>query len=182
MKALSALLCVSLLCVPSLGALTATADLTYSQADATHYNYSLNLHNTGNTNIGAFWYSWIPGLDFMAAPPTSVQSPTNWTYLVETSFYGSSIQWSTSGSPLLAGNSLNGFKFQSTLTPAQIAGYDPYFGYYLVNTSYVYIGVPEGDPGYQLTVQIVPEPSGLAGLGMVGGLLCILRRSKVART
>jgi len=126
------------------------------------------------TDIGTFWFAWIPGDNFMTVAPTDVQWPAGWTANIIPGF---SIQWLDSGS-LSQGTSQSGFEFESTLTPAQLEGpsiipSDP------VATAFVYIGAPFGDPGLQLVATpaqttSTPEPGtivltalgiGLAGLG-----------------
>jgi hypothetical protein len=130
------------------------------------------LNNTGTTDIGTFWFAWIPGDNFMTVAPTDVQSPAGWTANVISGF---SIQWLDSGS-LAQGTSQSGFEFESTLSPAQLEGpsiipADP------VATSFVYIGAPFGDPGFQLVAtpaqtSSTPEPGTIVltalGIGLAG--------------
>jgi hypothetical protein len=134
------------------------------------------------TDIGTFWFAWIPGDNFMTVAPTDVQWPAGWTANIIPGF---SIQWLDSGS-LGQGMSQSGFEFESTLTPAQQEGpsiipSDP------VATSFVYIGMPFNDPGFQLVATpaqttSTPEPGtivltalgiALAGFG--------LRRYRITR-
>jgi hypothetical protein len=169
---------VGLLCVVSVnlyaGTLSATATFTDTPGSPGVFDYDLTLNNTGTTGIGTFWFAWIPGDNFMTVAPTDVQSPAGWTANIIPGF---SIQWLDSGS-LSQGTSQSGFEFESTLTPAQLEGpsiipSDP------VATSFVYIGAPFNDPGFQLVATpaqttSTPEPGtivltalgiSLAGLG-----------------
>jgi hypothetical protein len=160
-----------LLALPASAALIATGTLTDTQVSPGEYQYNLTLHNTGTTTIGTFWFSWVPGLNFMSATPTSITSPTGWTENVTTG-PGSAIEWTAGSSLLAAGSSLTGFSFQSTETPAQLAGFAaPPYQTFPVTTTFVYIGAPLTDPGYQFVVPVpsaVPLPGAL-GL-LVGGL------------
>jgi len=140
------------------GTLSATATFTDTPESPGVYDYDLTLNNTGTTDIGTFWFAWIPGDNFMTVAPTDVQSPAGWTANVIPGF---SIQWLDSGS-LGQGTSQSGFEFESTLTPAQLEGpsiipSDP------VATFFVYIGMPFNDPGFQLVATppqttVTPEP------------------------
>ena len=179
MKTVVAILGGWALVAPSFGSLLATADMTYTQLNATTYEYAITLHDTGTTNVGTLWYSWIPGRDFMPVTPTNIQHPANWSNLVFGGGFsdGYSIQWTTSSAALTAGQSLPGFKFDSTATPTQIGGFSN-FGPYAVNTSYVYIGGPELDPGRLFTVQLTPEPATLA-LVVIGSAWAMRRRRPI---
>jgi hypothetical protein len=183
-KAILSLLVV--LCVVSVnlyaGTLSATATFTDTQGSPGVYDYDLTLNNTGTTDIGTFWFAWIPGDNFMTVAPTDVQWQAGWTANIIPGF---SIQWLDSGS-LDQGMSQSGFEFESTLTPAQLEGpsiipSDP------VATSFVYIGAPFGDPGFQLVATpaqttSTPEPGTIAltalGIGLAG---FGLRRYRITR-
>ena len=167
---------VTLLCVASVNSyasLLATATFTDTEVSPGVFEYDITLNNTGTTDIGTFWFSWVPGLGFMTAAPTNLQSPAGWSAAITNG--GASIQWLDSG-VLAAGSSQSGFMFDSTLTPAEITGPsstpgDP------VSTSFVYIGAPFNDPGLQLVVNAAqtsttPEPGTVMltalGIGLAG--------------
>ena len=61
------------------------------------FQYNITLENTGTTDLGSFWFSWVPGIDFLPTAPNSVHSPAGWTANIITnpSFDGDgySIQW-----------------------------------------------------------------------------------------
>ena len=107
---------------------------------------SITLNNTGNSIIGTFWYSWVPGKDFMSVAPTNVTSPAGWTSNITHggSSDGYAIQW-TAISPaddLVLGNSLSGFSFDSTLSASQLTIDDsPLYPTMPVGTSYTYTGL-----------------------------------------
>src|SRR5579871_3126942 len=86
---LASLLCVA--CVNmSADTLSASATFTDTQPSPGVYDYDLTLNNTGTTDIGTFWFAWIPGANFMTVTPTDIVSPAGWTATV---IAGASIQW-----------------------------------------------------------------------------------------
>jgi len=145
----------------SFAGIEATATFTDTQLNASTYQYSMTLDNTGTTTIGTFWFSWIPGAGFLSATPSSINSPAGWSDIVTNA--NSAIQWTT-GTLLQPGDSVAGFMFDSTETPAQLLGTvpsglgagDP------ITTAFVYIDAPLADPGFQLKVTPAapgaPEP------------------------
>ena len=160
--------------------ISATATLTDTQTASGAYNYTVNLNNTGTTNIGTFWFAWIPGAGFLPTAPTNITSPAGWNEVSTNA--GHALQWTTTSSLLASGQSLTGFDFTSTDSPAQLlatypgtatgvgAG-DPDL------TSFVYIGAPLADPGSQFVVSeaaptVTPEPDSLVltltGFGLAG--------------
>ena len=164
---------------------SATYTATTDPSTAGLYDYSLTLNNTGTTNIGTFWFAWVPGGDFLTPNPTDVGAPAGWTgqALPNTTGTGTSIRWIDGGGPLEAGESLSGFSFKSLETPDVLLGTvpagtgagDP------VLTSFVYIGAPFADPGEQfVATAATPEPSSflLLASGLLGGAGMAFRRFK----
>jgi hypothetical protein len=149
-----------------------------SQPAGLNFNYTLTLDNNSppNTPIETLWYAWVPGSDFLPTSPTSVQAPAGWTGTIMGGGPGDgfSIEFTTSTAPLNSGNSLT-FQFQSSDTPAQLAGNSPFFPTTPVGTSYVYEGSPFVTAGGPFVVQSVPEPSTMALL-LVGALGLLHRR------
>jgi Bacterial Ig-like domain (group 3) len=137
-------------CTPSI---VGNADFT-STPNGADFNYTITLNNTGTTNIGTFWFAWIPGQDYMANNPISVANPTGWISAVTGGFPGDgyAIRWVATTAPITPGNSLN-FNFTSAETPAQLGGNSPFFSNPPEGTSFVYIGAPESDPGYEFVVR-----------------------------
>lgn len=158
--------------------LDATATYTDMLVSPGVFQYDLTLTNTGTTTIGTFWFSWIPGAGFMGVPPTNVMSPAGWTAMITN--MGASIQW-TNPSPLAMGDSVTGFMFDSTMTPAEFLGTFPGPGLGMgdpITTSFLFIGAPFGDPGAQITampatVVSTPEPSTLSLAAIAMGLLAL---------
>ncbi len=149
----------------------ATATLTDVPLSASLFEYTITLNNIGTTPLETFWYAWVPGEDYLATRPTP-KLPSGWTADITggTPGDGYAIEWTTSSAPLAAGSSLN-FQFDSTDTPAAIAGGSIYFPGTPVGTSFVYQGGPFDGGFSQFVVVSVPEPSTAATLGI--GLLCV---------
>jgi len=167
-----ALACAAMIAAGSLAAPaaadqpTATATLADQSIGGGIYQYDLTLNNTGDTAIGTYWFAWVPGEDFLSTIPTAIVAPANWTDSITHAPFGPdgyAIQYVANGSGLLAaGNSLTGFQFDSSMTPAQIAGNSIFFPTTPVTTSFVYSGGPFSDAGYQFTVSF-PVTSSWSG-------------------
>ena len=147
--------------LPAWGDERATAILSFAQINATTYHYKMTLNNIGTTNLGTYWFAWVPGEDFMPTSPTNISSPPSWTSQITFAGPGDgyAILWIAS-SPLAPGGSLSGFEFDSTTTPQQMAGPSAFFDHPPVLESFVYEGAPLADPGYEFVVstalQFVP--------------------------
>jgi hypothetical protein len=139
---------------PLFAQIKASATITATQLNGTTYHYDLVLRNTGTTTIGTLWFAWVPGLDFMPVAPANITSPASWapTTTHTGPSDGYAILWVASPSALLpTGQTLVGFGFDSTMTPAQLAGFTSPPSYPVL-TTFVYIGQPQADPGYQFLV------------------------------
>jgi hypothetical protein len=168
----NALICCLLAAAPACASELASATYTFIQINPTTYQYDLTLNDIGSTNIGTFWFSWIPGEDFMPVNPTNILSPASWTPVVTHAggSDGYAIQWvAGAGSALTPGASFAGFDFDSTATPDQMADISPFFDH-PVTTSVVYSQGPFSDGGFQLTAQAqttgTPEPASFSLLGL----------------
>lgn len=179
---------------PSLFAsgIDATSTYTDSLVSPGDFQYDLTLNNTGTTTIGTFWFSWVPGDNFMPVSPASITSPAGWQEFITSGgpSGGFAIQWTakTAANDLGAGSSLSGFDFDSTLTSAQLQAFasgnpsDP------ISTAFAYSGAPFSDAGVQFaarpaTVTSTPEPTTTLitafGFGlMVVGSSLLRRRNK----
>jgi hypothetical protein len=134
--------------------------IMYQKVDATTFRYTIDLNNTGSTTVGTLWYSWVPGEDFLAASPTNVVGPTGWTATITQEFVGDGfgIQWVNTASPLASGNTLFGFRFDSTSTPAQLAANSTIHTTFPTGTSFIYAGAPLTDAGFQFTIAPTSTP------------------------
>ena len=146
----------------------ASAEITSQQVDSTTFRYDITLTDTGNTNVGTFWFAWVPGSGFLDSAPFNVQSPASWSDVLTNN--NEAIQWVNSSVPLTPGGSLGGFQFDSHDTPSQVFGISNNFPGTPVGTSFVYIGAPLADPGFQFVAVPAPEPSGamLTVTGLAG--------------
>jgi len=138
----------------------ASATISATQLNSTTWQYDLVLDDVGTTNLGTFWFAWVPGEDFMPTAPTNVASPTSWTANVTGGSYGDgyAIQWvAGAGATLAPGKTLSGFSFQSTTSPTTMAGNSPLYGT-PIPTSFVYSGAPFSDGGFQFLVQQISAP------------------------
>jgi hypothetical protein len=165
---------------PAFAVLSATATITTPQTSAP-FNYTVNLHNTGTTDIGTFWFAWTAtpaNYDFLPTMPTNVVAPSGWIAPITHNGFpgdGYGIEWyNYTGSNIAAGQSQN-FTFTSNDTPATIAG-NAWFPGNKVSTSFVYIGFPQTDPGLKFDVQVVPEPMGALVSAAVAGFALLSKR------
>jgi Hint domain len=130
----------------------ASATITPVQIDATHWQYSITLTDTGTTLLGTFWFAWVPGQDFLATSPIVVVDPTGWSDVITNGgpSDGFAIRWVASGLPtdLQPGDALGGFTFTSTDAPSSVLGDSVFFPATPVTTSFVYSGMPFSDAGF----------------------------------
>ena len=162
---------------PAVASEAASATFSSTPLSSTSWQYSLTLSDTGTTDVGTFWFAWVPGEDFMSVAPSGIADPTGWSAITTHAGAtdGYAIQWKAGSGALLApGQSLSGFMFDSTMSPAQMMGDSVFFPGTPVTTTFVYQGAPFSDAGLEFTVQAaaaaVPEPSSLALMG-IGALL-----------
>ncbi len=128
------------------------------------YDYTLTFSDAiGATSpIGSVWYAWVPGSFYLPGTPTLASAPNGWT----ANILNNSVQYvaDSSADDIQAGQSLSGFSYQATFSPAELAA-APNSG-----VSVAYSGGLFSDSGDTFTVQAVPEPSGqtLLILGVIG--------------
>jgi hypothetical protein len=162
-------LAIAVIAAPASAADIFPSGVVSSKPDGADFDYTITLTNSSSSkaSIGTFWFAWIPGEDFMGAPPLSVTSPTGWKDRVTNGGPGDgfAIQFvsNSSSDNVAIGGSLT-FQFESALTPAQIAGDSPFYPGTPVETAFVYPVGPFSDAGHQFvvsSVSSVPEPSTL---------------------
>ena len=151
---------------------------TLSSSGSGPFSYSLTFSDAAGATapIGSIWYSWTattPPFFYLPGTPSSASAPAGWTASIQSS----SIQF-TANSPandIQPGNSLSGFGFQATFTPAQVAS-AAHSG-----LSVAYSGGIEAPPdsaGYTFTVAAVPEPGSLALMLAGAGAWAVSRRRR----
>ena len=126
------------------------------------YNYDVTVTDTGSTNVGTFWFAWIPGEDFLPSTPSAKASPSGWTSEFTgagNASDGTAIQWVAGSTAAISpGQSLGGFTFSTADSPAVLAANSPSHSAKPATTSVVYAGAPLSDAGFEL-VAAVPAGS-----------------------
>ena len=159
----------------------ANASLAFTQ-NGSLFTYDITLHNSGTTNIGTFWFAWVPGQDYLPIAPSSTSSPSGWTLTQTTSpGYGTGLRWTIPATGEIAsGASLSGFQFTTTSTPSEIAGLSIFGTHPPVGTSVVYehsfTGLNSSGGSATFVATTVPEPASLAVLGL--GVVALIRRRR----
>jgi hypothetical protein len=112
----------------------------------------------------------------------NIDSPSGWSDIVTHggTSDGYAIQWVASGpsEALQPSQSLSGYQFQSTVTPAELAAANVFYADKLpVTTAFIYSGTPFSDPGFQLepAISSVPEPSTMLWTALIFGALLLFR-------
>lgn len=139
----------------------ATGVITQTGTTGSDFNYSVTLTDSGSDSIGTFWYSWIPGQDYMASSPVApVASPAGWSAIITHggASDGYAIQWiaDSVASEISPGGELT-FSFVSPDDFAAITGTSPYYAGAPVGTSFVYSGGPFSGSSDRFIVS-APEP------------------------
>jgi hypothetical protein len=163
------------------GSLLGSADLTGTLGGGGITHYDGVVHNTGTTTVGTFWYAWIatPLEDFMPHVPTNITAPAGWFGVIQgggTQGYSIEFYTLSASSYVSPGGNLSGFGFDSLDTVGVMNSPAPTDAHYLVATSFLYVGFPQADPGYQFVATVVPAPAGLSVLGLAVGLVRRRRR------
>jgi hypothetical protein len=149
---------------------SASTSISVAQLTATTYEYSISLTDTGTTQIGTFWFSWIPLAGFLPESP-SFSSPIGWSAAITDGVppaNGYSIQWVASN-PLMPGQTLDGFTFNSTITPDVLFGASTIHPPTPVTTSTIYSGGPFSDAGFIFAAQPTPSVVSIAATDAVKG-------------
>ena len=160
------------------GEISASATIS-SNPDGANFDYTINLTNTSSgasaDPIATFWFSWVPGADFMNTAPVNVTNPAGWMDVVTnggtTDSFAIQFDSTTAANDLAPGASAT-FSFVSATTPAQLMGNSPFHSGSPELDSFVYSQGPlmgDGFGAFLVTpaVSSVPEPSSLV-LGLFG--------------
>ena len=184
-KFITRMVFVAVLCIAGTLRLTASemagATYTFNQLSPTTWNYQFSVTDTGTTPIGTFWFSWLPGQNYMNTAPISAAAPTGWmaqTFHGTTAGDGFSERWVDNAGALMPGQSISGLSFVSATTPDEIAGASPFHGGIPELTSDVYMGAPlvGADAPFVATLastSAVPEPSSVVLILLAGVLLLV---------
>ena len=148
------------------------------------YNYDITVTDTGTTTIGTFWFSWLPGEGFMSAAPSNVTGPTGWATAITNGNLpsdGFSVRWVAGpGLALNPGDTMSGFDFTSTLSPADLGELSTIHSGTPILTSFVYSGGPFSDAGASVLVTeaptTTPEPGTTSLVGIALGSMAFLKR------
>ncbi len=114
----------------------------------------IDVKDSGTTSVGTLWYSWVPGRDFLGLSPTNLAAPAGWQVHVTNTGAndGLAVQWVNNSGPLGAGQTLSGFSFDSTETPAVLMGNSQFFSGTPISTTFIYGGAPFSDAGFQFNI------------------------------
>ncbi|HMD54962.1 MAG TPA: hypothetical protein VKJ65_10475 [Phycisphaerae bacterium] len=150
---------------------TTSATYTVNDIAPGEWQYDITLDDTGTTNVGTYWFSWVPGDDFMPVSPISETAPTGWKVNAVThggSSDGYAIRWEATTALITPGNSLSGFTFDSDLSPQALAGNSTLYPTFPNTTAFIYSDGPFSDGGFGFTARPTPEPGALSlpGLGL----------------
>jgi hypothetical protein len=167
--------------------LSASGQLSGMASNGT-FNYTLTLNNsdTSTTNIETFWFSWVPGQNFMPVVPTNIGTPTGWTDEITHggSSDGYAIQFVTSTAPLAPCGSLT-FTFTSTSSPKTMAGDSGLYSSTPIGTSFVYSGPPETGASDEFVVETIagssPNPTNLVSVSFSNVVQVCKTRIKIDR-
>jgi hypothetical protein len=154
----TALLALAASAAPSLAQLAGTGVLVSTAQPSGQYVNTISIQNTGTTTVGTFWFGWIPEINFLPSAPTDIMAPPGWYgYVIPDVTYDTySIEW-YSYLPLYniaPGGSLSGFGFTSGDSPEALQARSDSYPRYFCTDSYLYMGTPEGDPGYFFNVAV----------------------------
>ncbi len=161
--------------------LSATAVVSTSSSSAP-YSYTIDVHNTGNTNIGTFWFAWDANSDynFLPSVPTNITAPAGWADPVSHLFSGDGYgieYYNLSGSPIAPART-GQFHFTSPDSSAALLG-NAWYPPFKVTSSFIYAGTPlSGTPFNVVASVAVPEPASvfMSLSGLTCACLCCRRR------
>jgi hypothetical protein len=166
---------------------TGTGTISVTPLGGGEFQYNIALTNTSTDttatgDIGTFWFSWVPGHDFMEAKPTNITFPTGWSANItgsDSASDGNAIQWVAGTGPVLTPGNTDDFSFDSTEPLSQITGPSSYTPPDNETTSFLYHTGPFSDSGDEITLTpvSVPEPV-TASVMALGGAGLLMRRKR----
>jgi hypothetical protein len=175
---LTIVVALSSLALSALAQTSASATIAEVGHSGSNYEYSIDLTNTGSTGIETYWYSWVPGQNYLPSTPSNFTEPGGWNAPTVTgggnSTDGKAIRWESS-TGLAAGDSAT-FTFWIADAPSVIFGNSPFHGGPPIGTSFVYSGIFPSGTSHEFVTQPVPGPS--SALALVGGLIGFARRRR----
>jgi hypothetical protein len=157
---------------------TASATISSSPVGGGVFQYNIALTNTSTDGspIGTFWFSWIPGVDYMQAQPTNITMPTGWTDSItgsNNSTDGNAIRYVAGAGSQLNQGGTDDFSFESTETLAQLESHSPFGNNAIETTSVVYQGAPLIGTAFTFAV---PEPASMTLITLSGAAALLRRR------
>lgn len=160
---------------------SATLSSTPEGGGVFQYNIALTNTSTDGSPIGTFWFSWIPGVDYMQTLPTNITMPTGWTDSITGSNNttdGNAVRYVAGSTSLLNQGSTDDFSFESTETLAQLQSNSPFGNNAIETTAVVYQGAPLVGTAFTF---VVPEPASMTLITLSGAAALLRRRrSKVS--
>lgn len=179
----SSLAVIALLCIavaPAFAQLEATATIS-AIPDGANFDYTITLTNTGDSDIGTFWFAWTPPdmpaeYDFLPSAPFAINQPTGWFGNSSAGFPGYSIEYYNYTGSLIAPGDTGVFQFSSPDSPSTLQ--ESTFGF-PNTTSFIYADQPEVGDTARVDPVFVPEPSTYSLLAISSaGLLALLYRRR----
>jgi hypothetical protein len=165
----------------ALADLSATATISTSSASAP-YDYKVNVTNTGDTDIGTFWFAWTPPgqpieYDFLPSPANIVTQPSGWFAYNVSGFPGNSLEFYNYSGDAIAPGQTSLFEFTSPDSPSTLAGKS--FFDLPITTSVIYAGSPLVGAAAFVSVTAVPEPASIVP-AIIAGVFLLFRFKKQA--
>jgi hypothetical protein len=143
----------------SLAGLSATATISTNSGEP--HGYTINLTNTGDTDIGTFWFAWTPPgqpieYDFLPSPANPTTFPSGWLGYDVPGFPGYSLEFYNYTGSNIAPGETGLFEFTTNDSPSTLAGTSLGFP---ITTSVIYAGSPLVGTAAFVSVTAVPEPA-----------------------
>jgi len=165
----------------SLAGLSATATISANSGEP--HGYTINLTNTGDTDIGTFWFAWTPPgqpieYDFLPSPANPTTFPSGWLGYDVPGFPGYSLEFYNYTGSNIAPGETGLFEFTTNDSPSTLAGTSLGFP---ITTSVIYAGSPLVGTAAFVSVTAVPEPASFVP-AIIAGVFLLFRFKKQAHT